>query len=304
MVTAGSSLASWLRTAASDLRDWLIPPTCAYCGVPIGPAVPILLCGKCRAAIDEPIVRPCARCAMPQPFDRFVPDLIPDLIPDLSGDLLPGHASGQADGCRWCRRHRYRFAGAVAFGAYRRILRTAVIRGKQDHWEPLTRTMAALLSEKLVPFTEEWNCDAIIPIPSHWRRRLKRATNGAEILAESIGKTLEIPIVRRRLVCRRLAGKQGTLTPNERRQNVRNVFQVAQGYQPLDGLNILLVDDVMTTGATVDEATRTLMAAGAAAVFVAVVARGVGTEVGGVRVPELGCRPVSVSHDDVSSEME
>jgi predicted amidophosphoribosyltransferase len=143
--------------------------------------------------------------------------------------------------------------------------------------------MAALLSEKLAPFAEKWNFDAIIPIPSHWKRRLTRSTNGAEILAESIGRTLRIPVMRRRLVACRLAEKQGTLAPKARRRNVRGVFEILPeqllrcgGPWQLEGQNILLIDDVMTTGATLDEATSVLLRAGAAKVFVAVVARGVG----------------------------
>lgn len=274
-MVAKTNLVSWLNRAATDFRDWVVPPTCAFCGVPIGPPMSVMLCTRCRQALEEPIDPACPQCAMP----RSLPGTPASSRPVSSGPA-PELA---ADECRWCRKNRHRFEGAVAWGAYRGILRRAVIRGKQDRWEPLTRAMAALLSEKLAPFAEKWNFDAIIPIPSHWKRRFARSTNGAEILAESIGRTLRIPVIRRRLVACRLAEKQGTLAPKARRRNVRGVFEILPeqmlrwgGPWQLDGQNILLIDDVMTTGATLDEATRVLLRAGAAKVFVAVVARGVG----------------------------
>jgi ComF family protein len=149
------------------------------------------------------------------------------------------------------------------------------MRAKQDRWEPLTRSLAVLLSEKLIPFAENWKVDTIIPIPTHWRRRWQRLTNAAEVLAVGIGRNLQLPVFPHGLVCRRLAGKQGMLTPAARRKNVRGVYSVTNQHQ-FEGKNVLLVDDVMTTGATVNEASRMLLAAGAANVVVTVIARGVG----------------------------
>ena len=310
MVITRDSLAHLLSRTATDLRDWLLPPTCSCCGVPIGLAVPVLLCSDCRTALEQPIQCPCPTCAMPMPPipatslpstslpSTSPPSTSPPSTSPPAKSLPATSVSGEgvanlgdsdlvestgSNSCRWCRKNRHRFVETVAWGAYRGILRTAVIRGKQDHWEPLTRALAGLLSEKLVPFAEEWKFDGIIPIPSHWQRRLKRSTNAAEVLAESIGHSLEIPVIRRRLLCRRLAEKQGTLSPTARRKNVRGAFQLATdhllrrgGPWELEGKTILLVDDVMTTGATADEATRVLLSGGASTVFVAVVARGTG----------------------------
>lgn len=235
------------RSVGADLRDWLFPPVCSFCGIRIARAEPVLLCNPCRCSLDRPIDTPCDRCAMPQ----------------------------IADHCPWCARARYHFSGTLAWGAYRDGLRQAVMRAKQDRWEPLTRSLAVLLSEKLIPFAENWKVDTIIPIPTHWRRRWQRLTNAAEVLAVGIGRNLQLPVFPHGLVCRRLAGKQGMLTPAARRKNVRGVYSVTNQHQ-FEGKNVLLVDDVMTTGATVNEASRMLLAAGAANVVVTVIARGVG----------------------------
>jgi predicted amidophosphoribosyltransferase len=117
--------------------------------------------------------------------------------------------------------------------------------------------------------------DLIVPMPTHWLKRLLRGTNGPDLLVEGLGGTLAIPKVMDLLYCRRRTKKQGTLMPSERRVNVRNAFAVSAGYDIQDA-RVLLVDDIMTTGATASEAARTLRKAGAASVAVAVVARGVG----------------------------
>jgi ComF family protein len=239
-----------VRLGAEDLWDWVVPPSCSYCGSHLEAATPVMLCPSCCHDLVSRIGNPCRRCGMP--LGRRRPD-----------------------DCCWCLRNRHQFSATVALGAYEGALRQAVVRAKHDAWEPLARALAALLSEKLLPFVEDWNVDAIIPIPSHWRRRWKRSTNVAEVLAETIGRTLQRPTRRGVLRCQRLAGKQGTLTPRQRRKNVRGVYRIGRA-DHIAGKNVLLVDDVMTTGATTDEATRVLLQADAARVFVAVVARGIG----------------------------
>lgn len=235
------------KCVGADLRDWLFPPVCSCCGNRIACGHPFLLCSRCRRAVDHPIESPCPCCAMPQ----------------------------FADHCLWCARTRYHFSATVAWGEYRGGLRRAVVKAKQERWEPLARSLAALLSEKLLPFAESWKIDAVVPIPTHWRRRWQRMTNAAEVLATVIGRRLQLPVFPNGLACRRLAGKQGTLTPAARRKNVRGVFSVTR-QRSLQSKNVLLVDDVMTTGATVDEASRMLLAAGVSSVWIGVMARGVG----------------------------
>jgi predicted amidophosphoribosyltransferase len=114
-----------------------------------------------------------------------------------------------------------------------------------------------------------------VPVPAHWAKRLLRGVNGPDLLVEAIGRRLSIPTATDLLVCRRRTRKQGTLLPSERFLNVRNAFAVSWGYDIGDA-HVLLVDDVMTTGATAGEAARTLRRAGADRVTVAIVARGVG----------------------------
>ena len=109
----------------------------------------------------------------------------------------------------------------------------------------------------------------------HWWRRLRRGVQPARLLATAVGAGLAIPVLAQLLHCRRKISKQGTLRPSDRFQNVRDAFRVSAAYDITDQ-NILLVDDVMTTGATASEAARVLPSCRGPFRSVAVVARGLG----------------------------
>jgi len=104
-----------------------------------------------------------------------------------------------------------------------------------------------------------------------------RGVNGPDLLVEAMGRRLTIATATDLLFCRRRTQKQGTLLPSERFGNVRNAFGASSGYD-IKGAYVLLVDDIMTTGATASEAAKTIRNAGAEEVDVAVVARGVGVD--------------------------
>jgi predicted amidophosphoribosyltransferase len=101
--------------------------------------------------------------------------------------------------------------------------------------------------------------------------------NSPDLIVEAIAARLSLPHSARILFSRRRTRKQGTLLPAERRKNVRGAFGVKKGYD-LAEQHVLLVDDIMTTGATANEAARTLRRSGAARVSVLVVARAVGVD--------------------------
>jgi ComF family protein len=165
----------------------------------------------------------------------------------------------------------------VAVGVYRDELQQAVLAMKRVPYEPLTYSLGLLLAAELAVHLADERVDVIVPVPMHWWRRLSRGTFPAQLLAQVIGGVLRRPVESRLLGCRRKVRKQGTLRPHERLRNVRGAFSISAGYAITDA-NVLLVDDVMTTGATANEAARMLRQAGAHDVFVAVVARGVGID--------------------------
>ncbi len=236
-------------TAATDL---LLPPACNFCACQLPPlAKQPLLCSTCRQSFtsqDRPV---CHRCAAP-------------VSPVNTGEDCPR-----------CRDHRYHFDAVVAMGIYQEKLRDAVIKMKQRAHEPLTLSMGVLLADTLDARFGRTRPDVIAPIPTHWLKRIRRGVNGPDLLVEGIESRWNLPMLPDLLICRRRTQKQGTLMPAERLANVRNAFSVKRGYD-IGNAHILVVDDIMTTGATASEAARTLRAAGATRVTVAVVARGVG----------------------------
>lgn len=117
--------------------------------------------------------------------------------------------------------------------------------------------------------------DFVIPVPQHWIRRITIRYNQAEVLAENISVELKIPLRRHWLFRTRWTEKQGTKTILERRTGVTNSFG-CDARDSMDGANVLLVDDIVTSGATAHDASRALRKAGANRIDVAAFARGVG----------------------------
>jgi ComF family protein len=146
---------------------------------------------------------------------------------------------------------------------------------KQRVHEALTLSMGYLLADRVREGLADSPPDLLVPVPTHWLKRLWRGFNGPDLLVEAIGRRLGVPSADDVIRCRRRTRKQGTLMPSERVANVRDAFAFNADYE-IGGAHLLLVDDIMTTGSTASEAARLLRRAGAARVTVAVVARGVG----------------------------
>lgn len=248
-----ASLAAIFRHCARTTLGLLYPAACVGCGEEFEETVPdILLCETCHSALATSYNNPCPRCAMP----------------------LAGMA-GQVMACRECHQRKHRFTSAIAIGKYDGVLRDLVLRTKSTNDDALALAFGRLLSQRLRPHSSLTEIDALLPIPVPPVRRLLRALNFSELLAESLAGQLKLPWLTGTLRFRRAVWKQANLTPAQRRKNLKGAME-ATGDFDLAGARLLVVDDVLTTGATADEAARALLAAGAATVHVAVIARGVG----------------------------
>jgi ComF family protein len=174
--------------------------------------------------------------------------------------------------CPSCRDRRLGFREARALGSYEGFLRSAVLKCKHAAGESLAGALGQRLAEQVAsrPFSSPPTL--VAPVPMHWAKRMWRGSNGVEVMAGAVARRLGLRLARGLLVCRRFLRHQATLTPAERRKNVRDAFRASRRWK-LNGQMVLLIDDVMTTGATAEEAAKALLAAGAAAVCVATVAR-------------------------------
>ena len=177
--------------------------------------------------------------------------------------------------CRFCHRDRFAFAQTIALGAYDGELKSAITRGKDAPAEPLLGELGRVLYSFRRDLLNELKLDLIVPIPQHWTSRMLRSHNPAEILAARIAGLLEVPLEIRVLRKKRMTPRQSSLLPSQRRANLKGAF-VAKRKGKIMGRRILLVDDVLTTGATANECAKALKQAGADEIFVAVTSRGLG----------------------------
>jgi len=174
--------------------------------------------------------------------------------------------------CRECAQAHYAFSQVFALGPYEGIWRNAVLHTKYPDGYPLAVALGRYLAETNESEIRLFHPDLILPIPLHWSRRLKRGTNGPDALAKSMSKYFKIPWANRLLIRIRRTLPQTNLSQAQRRKNLQGAFRVSLR-KGITGKRILLVDDVLTTGATGNEAAKMLQAGGATKVALAVVAR-------------------------------
>jgi ComF family protein len=176
--------------------------------------------------------------------------------------------------CPKCHQFRLQFDATWPLGAYEGELREAVLRTKRLAHESLSVALGQLLAQRRSAELARFQPDVVVPIPMHWWRRTLRGVNSPEILAEQIGRRLGCSVRRRALVRCRSTRPQKDLSPHERFSNVRGAFRLRRGRPDRwQGSHVLLVDDILTTGATCSEAAGVFKRAGAAVVAVVVLAR-------------------------------
>jgi ComF family protein len=170
--------------------------------------------------------------------------------------------------CSLCRLGLSGFDAAFSYGEYDGVLRKLIHLFKYGRVYPLAPRLGALLSRAL-PRTATF--DVIVPMPLHWRRRWQRGFNQSELLAKVLSRRTGLPVVRA-VSRRKSTPPQAGLTSAERRVNVSGAFKVGKKEQ-VQGRHVLLIDDVLTTGATAGACSAALKRAGAARVTVLTLAR-------------------------------
>ncbi len=243
-----------VRKFGRGLLNLALPPRCLRCDDDLSPEAEISLCLKCTQAIAPELGPCCDRCGAVLP-EEFLP----------------------AERCPACKDFSLKFDAVYPLGRYEGALRELVLKTKRLSAEALSLTIGRLLAQRLGEKLAGFRADAVLPIPMHWAKRLLRGVNSPELLADCLGGKLGVPVVRTIVRCR-YTGPQKDLLPRERFRNVRGAFRLRRSdRERWRDSRLLLVDDILTTGATCSEVARLLKQSGAAAVAVAVVVRADGS---------------------------
>jgi len=232
-------LNNWL----TNIQDWLLPRLCPACGDPAG--VGRELCPGCEQSLPV-LHHACPRCAIPYEH------------PDAHGE------------CGTCQKHPPAFAHTVALYRYAPPV-DHFIRALKFHRQlGLARLLGEQLARRLAQETAR--PDLIMPVPLHNARLRERGYNQALEIARPLARALGVPLDFRSLVRVRATAPQTGMTVAARRKNLRAAFALRDD-TAVQNLRVALVDDVMTTGSTVQAAAQCLRAAGAKKIDIWVVAR-------------------------------
>jgi len=233
---------AWLRRAGAFCLDVFFSPVCAVCG-----RVGVLLCPECEGRL-LPVAGAICRCC---------------------GRAMAGEAERSHAHCRACRDAPPPLAQMRAPLRYAEPTSRLIHRLKYEGYFALGRPLARVL----VAGWPEWqpSPELIVPIPLHPRRRFRRGYNQSELLARPLAEGVGVPFSAGALRRTRHTPPQVGLGPEARAANVQGAFEAAPAQ--VAGRAVLLVDDVLTTGATMSAAAEALLAAGATSVSAYCLAR-------------------------------
>jgi ComF family protein len=229
--------------------DLVFPALCPVCEARLGPGRRDPLCAACWDAIERLTPPWCWRCGSPSP------------------GIDPVRGPGQV--CPGCSAAPPAYDYARSAGHYAGPLRDAVVALKFSRRWTLARPLADLVLDQCAG-TFPGVPDALVPVPLARARERERGFNQARLIAERLAPALGAPVRAGWLARARNTAPQTDLSATQRRANVRGAFVAGSA---ATGRHVLLIDDVLTTGATVEECVRALRAVGAARVGVVTVAR-------------------------------
>jgi ComF family protein len=242
-----ATLPAQLRRLGRAVVDGVLPPRCLACGTIVDE--PDALCSSCWAGMRFFAPPWCAVCGLPFP-----------------------HPMGEEAVCADCARQKPSWDRARAVMRYDKHSRHLVLALKHGDRTHVARALGRWMGRAGAELLE--GADMIMPVPLHWTRLFTRRYNQAGLLAHAVRAAGGPPVMADWLVRRRRTPSQGRLGPAARARNVRGAFAVRRGCN-VKGKRIVLVDDVLTTGATVEECARVLRRGGAAFIGVLTLSRAV-----------------------------
>jgi competence protein ComFC len=227
----------WLLRNLWDSLDWLFPPNCGGCD-----RFGVKWCDECRSSVVKLDTNVCTICGKPQPYPQVCPE---------------------------CVAQAPYYDATVSWALYRGPLRTAIHRLKYGGDLGLGEYFSRMLIEKLcmVP----WLLDLVLPVPMSSSHAAQRGYNQADLLARPVAYNLNLPYKPGLIKKARENRSQVGLTRIEREENVKDAFEVTE--RIYRNQRVLVIDDIMTTGSTLNSCAKALKEAGAAAVYGLTLAR-------------------------------
>jgi len=247
-------LPPWLGTFSGAIASVLFPSDCRLCPALLTRADRLPVCDVCLQSFDKLPAEVCERCGQP-----------------WSLEAAEEEASAV---CRECRERGFAFDAARSFGLYEGNLAKAIVLLKYEQIELLGTWFAKRLQEVLQKLPEKFAPNLIVPVPLHRRRQKERGFNQVDLFGKPLARSLDLPYRPVLLKRERPRPEKHLLHFDERWEAVRGAFVIREGGR-VDNFRILLLDDVMTSGATLDACSRALRDAGAKSVVGLTIARAI-----------------------------
>ena len=235
-----------IRTAL----DLIYPRNCQFCTVPLLEQERGVICASCLALVKRIEPPFCRRCSLP----------------------FAGQLDEQIE-CGYCKDVKFHFSRAVAACRAEGLVRDCIHRLKYKREMYYLPHLAGWLIEAGQARVNWQEVDAIVPVPLHPVKQREREFNQAELLARQLSRAFDKPVIVNGVRRVKETQTQTKLDAHARRANLRGAFAAGRGR--VTGLRFVLVDDVFTTGATLDSCASLLVSQGAAAVMALTVARGI-----------------------------
>jgi ComF family protein len=237
----------------NDFFDIIFPPKCIFCCCVMPIRTKVCICERCLE--DAPFIKGkvCMQCG--QPIENTTHN----------------------DKCLDCRGHTHEYVQGISVLEYKDKVKHAIVMLKFYGKKKYADTLGIIMADKIKKIPDWPRFGLVVYTPLHKKRYAERGYNQAQLIAKTIARELGITLGDDVLVKTRQTKSQNKLTRIQRLINIKNAFEVNNKALVLvRDARVLLIDDVYTTGTTVDECARTLKRAGAHDVFVVTVAIGKG----------------------------
>lgn len=180
--------------------------------------------------------------------------------------------------CYDCNRREHFYEQGFSLWNYDDVMRKSIANFKYHHRKEYVQFYAEEFARTFGKTIMRLRPDAFVPVPVHWTRHVERGYNQAQVLAEAIGLCLDIPVIEDLLVRKKRTAAQKSLDHRERSRNLHHAFSISERWESSVGKlkRLVIIDDIFTTGSTVNSCAKVLKKAGVSEVYFGVLCNGIG----------------------------